>query len=349
MAAIFKLIQLLIPDRNKVPKKIKSAGLDLSIYIIVAAVLGTVLTGYIAYRASLSEQKFFSLSLLALFTGLLFESFRITNNWKHVIYKFIWSYFFSLLCFLPGKKEVNYIFENHIKMWPYYFIVIFSLITVSIYKDKVIAKLTEGITLLLSLSLIYWVIDYGFINIDHWFIQVLLILSLFLSVFSIINALTYFKLSKTIRLILSTWSTIVMFAFAIDNIIRVFQNEDIETTKYLSQGLYIALQYFLLGVSAVYIMQNMILLSGFLPNKNGNYKVDLRNHKRDHIERYSDQQVSILSSILCIIFTTTVYGLNYKYQILPRHTMIWLLFLIFPLILILIEKVGAQLARVTLR
>lgn len=343
------MTQLLTSNRIKVPKKTKSAGIDLSMYIIAVAILGTVLTSYIAYRASLSEQKFFSLSLLALFAGLLFESFRITDNWKHVIYKFIWAYFFSLLCFLPGKKEVNYIFENHIRMWPYFFIVIFSLITVSIYKDKIIGKLTEGITLLLSLSLIYWVIDYGFINIDHWFIRALLILSLFLSAFSIISALTYFKLSKTIRLILSTWSTVVMFAFAIDNIIRVFQNEDIETTKYLSQGLYIALQYFLLGVSAVYIMQNMILLSGFLPSKNGNYRTELRNHKKDHIERYSDQQVSMLSSLLCIIFAITVYGLNYKFQILPRHTMIWLLFLIFPLILILIEKVGAQLTRVTLR
>ena len=128
-----------------------------------------------------------------------------------------------------------------------------------------------------------------------------------------------------------------MVAFAIDNIYRVYQNEDIVTTKFLSQGLYIGLQYFLLGVSAIYITQNYILLAGFLPSKNGNYRRDLKETKENHINRYSENQVFIGHSFLCILYALTIYGLNYKYQILPRHTMIWLVFLTFPLILKLIE------------
>lgn len=317
--------------------KRKSAGFDLTPIVIILGVLGLALTIYIGYRSSISEQKLFSISLLALFLGLLFESFRITDNWKNVVYKFIGTYFFSLLCFLPGKKERVYNFENHIELWPYYFIFIFSLITAIWYKDKVTAKLTEGITLLQSLSIIYWTIDYGFINIDNWFAKTLLIIALLFSVFTIIQSLTYFKLSRTVRLTLSIWSTIIMVAFATDNIYRVYQNEDIETTKYISQGLYIGLQYFLLGVSAIYITQNYMLLAGFLPNKNGNYKNDLKETKKEHIDRYSENQVFIGHSILCILYALTIYGLNYKYQILPRHTMIWLVFLTFPLILKLIE------------
>ena len=129
-----------------------------------------------------------------------------------------------------------------------------------------------------------------------------------------------------------------MFAFAVDNIYRVFDNPDIEST-YLSDGLYIGLQFFLLGVSAVYIMQNYMLLAAFLPSKNGNYRRDLKENKKDHIDRFSDEQVLTGHSILCILYAVTFYGLNYKYQILPRHTMIWLVFLTFPLFLRLIDLI----------
>ena len=324
-------------NRKTKNTKRKSAGFDLTPIVIILGVLGLALTIYIGYRASISERKLFTVSLLALFAGLLFESFRITDNWKNVIYKFIGTYLFSLLCFLPGKRERVYNFENHIEFWPYYFIFFFSLISAIWYKDKVTAKLTEGITLLQSLSIIYWTIDYGFVNIENWFAKTILLIALLFSVFSIVQALVYFKLSRAVRLILSIWSTIIMVAFAIDNIYRVYQNEDIETTKYISQGLYIGLQYFLLGVSAIYITQNYMLLAGFLPSKNGNYKNDLKKTKKDHIERYSENQVFIGHAILCIFYALTIYGLNYKYQILPRNTMIWLVFLTFPFVLKLLE------------
>lgn len=101
-----------------------------------------------------------------------------------------------------------------------------------------------------------------------------------------------------------------MLLFAIDNIYRVYQNEDIETSKYFSQGLYIGIQFFLLGVSSIYIIQNFIMLMGFLPGKqsffNSKYFNEIRELKNDHIERYSDQQVYILHSIICILITGTI-------------------------------------------
>jgi hypothetical protein len=194
-------------------------------------------------------------------------------------------------------------------------------------------KLTEGITLLLSLSLVYWAVDYGFTNYNNWFAVTLLTIAFIFSAFSILNALTNIQLTRNIRLTLSIWSTVIMFAFAIDNIIRVFSNQDIESSQYLSQGLYIALQYFLLGVSAVFIMQNFLLLTEFLPSKGGNYKADLKENIKTHIDRFSDNQVSIRLSLFCILYAVTIFGLNYEYHVLPRHTMIWLVFLTFPLIL----------------
>lgn len=304
--------------------------------VIVVGVIGLLLTLYIGYRASVSDKKLFSVSLLALFAGLLFESIRVSGSWKTITGIFAGTYLFSLISFLPGKSERVYNFENHIEMWPYFFIFIFALFFGIAYKDRVTAKLTEGITLLLSLSLVYWTIDYGFTNYHNWFAYTLLTISFLLTVFSIVNALTNLHLTRTTRLTLSIWSTVIMFAFAVDNIFRVFDNPDIEST-YLSDGFYIGLQFFLLGVSAVYVMQNYMLLAAFLPSKNGNYRRDLKENKKDHIDRFSDEQVLTIHSLLCILYAVIFYGLNYKYQVLPRHTMIWLVFLTFPLFLRLID------------
>ncbi len=329
-------------SNKKNQTKLKSAVFDLTPIVIILCIVGLALTIYIGYRTSISDRKLFSVSLLALFGGLLFESFRISDSWKTVVYIFIGSYLFSLLNFLPGKKERNYNFENHIESWPYMFIFFFALAFAIFNKHKVTARLTEGITLLLSISLIYWAIDYRFTSNHNWFSISLLTIAFLLSAFSILNALTYLQLTKTARLILSIWSSVIMFAFAIDNIIRVFSNQQIESTKYLSQGIYIGLQYFLLGVSAVYIMQNFILLTEFLPSKNGNYKNDLKENIKTHIDRFSDKQVFTGLSFFCILYALTIYGLNYYYRVLPRHTVIWLVIFSFPLIFQIANLVNRQ-------
>lgn len=319
----------------------KSAGTKFSPLLLIGGALGIVFTIYISYRASISNKTLFPISLIALFAGLLFEGLRIAGDLKKVSKIFALTYILSLFSFLPGRDEEQYIIEKHISIWPYLFIFIFAILFVSSYKEKVTAKLTEGATLLLSISLIYWAIDYGFINNHSAFSISLIIIGSIFSIFSFINALSYIHLSRTIRLALSIWSTIIMFAFAVDNIIRVFRNSDIESA-YLSVGLYISLQYFLLGVSAVYILQNYILLAAFIPRRSKNYKKNLIENKKDHIDRFSDEQVNIGQSLFCIVFTGTVYWLNHKFQLLPRHTMIWLVLIIFPILLNLTQSVNIK-------
>ena len=83
------------------------------------------------------------------------------------------------------------------------------------------------------------------------------------------------------------------------------------------------------------------MLMGFLPGRgaffNAKYFRDLKELKSDHIKRYSDRQVSILHSFFCVLFTGTIFGLNYHYQILPRHIAIWIVFVTFPFILIIYD------------
>lgn len=312
------------PEYRKTAKRLTPA-------VIVLGVISFGFAAYTAYIAS-TASKFLPVGILALFAGLILESYRICESWRSVINRFSAAYFISLLAFFPGKNEREYIFENHITTWPYWFIVVFAAATIIYDRDKVTAKLTEGITLLQSLSLIYWIIDYG-LNFDNWPDRILFATSMLFAAFSILNALTNIQLTRSLRLMLSIGSTIIMVALGLDNISRVLGGEDITSTTYLPDGIYIGLQYFLLGVSTIYIVQNVLLLVRFIPSKNSNYRNDLKVLTREHIERYSDSQVYIGHSLLCILFATVLYGLNLVYGVLPRHTLIWLAIPAFPFVL----------------
>jgi len=104
----------------------------------------------------------------------------------------------------------------------------------------------------------------------------------------------------------------------------------------MAQAMYIGLQYFLLGVSGIYIAQNILMLAGFLPGKgtffNKQYFRDLQELKNDHINRYSDEQVNILHMLFCVLFVGTAFALNHYYHILPVHLAIWTMFVVFPVI-----------------
>ncbi len=328
--------------QTKKKEKRKNYGINLKPLLLIVAFIAVLLTISIAYRATMSDRNLFSINLLALLAGLLFESFRISDNWKTVVGIFTITYLFSLVTFLPGKNEGIYNFDDHIEFWPYFFIFIYSLFFGGAHLDRVTFKITEGITLVFSISFIYWIIDYGFINSHSWFTITLIITGMLLSLFSIINSLTNIKLSETNRLILSIWTTIIMFTLAIDNIIYLFSNSDIESLEDLTDVMYIGIQYFLLGISSVYIMRNYMLLVRFLPSKSGNYFEELKENKEDHINRYSEKQVNFLHSLFCIIFTTTIFWFNYSMQILPRNTGIWLVILVFPLIIYLFNLFTGQ-------
>lgn len=322
-------------------KRKPSRGFDSKPYIIVIGLLLLALVVFVGFRMHTSNRRLIPISVLAIIAGVIFEGKRISDKWSTVLFTALGAFTFSFLAFLPSKREHNYNFENHIEMWPYWFIIIFALFSIAFHGDKIISKLTEGITLLQSIAVVYWVVDYGFINTNNWFLKSLMFIGLVFSLYSVFHAFSNAILSRTSRLTLSIWSSIIMMLFAFDNIYRVYQNEQIENTADVTHGFYIGIQFFLLGVSCIYIVQNIIMLMGFLPGKstffNAQYFRDLEELKNTHVKRYSDKQVSILHSSFCMFFTGIIFFLNYHYQILPRHVAIWAVFVIFPFVLMIYD------------
>lgn len=309
--------------------------------MIAVGGLSLILLLYISFRMYIAERNLIPISIFALIAGAVFETKRLTQKWETVISIALFSFGCSFLAFLPGKREHIYNFENHIQAWPYCFLGFFLIFTIGFNKEKVIPKLTEGITLLQSMAIIYWVVDFGLIKTHNLFLIVLMGLGLFFSIFSIFHAFTHTELTRANRLTLSVWSTIIFVLLATENIIQTFQNEQIENTEDITSGFYIGLQYFLLGVSSVYILQNYSMLLGFLPGKkrffNEQYYKEIKELKSEHIERYSIQQIDVLHSLYCIVFTGGMFSLNFYYKVVPKNIAIWIVFVSFPFIMFVYE------------
>jgi len=318
-------------------KRKNSKGVDLKPFLLYFGIVLFVFTTFLGYFFIPSEKGLLPISVFALIAGIIYENKRLTQKWSTVFYVTLFAYVLSYLSFLPGRNESIYNLENHIRYWPYSFIFIYVILAIAFNKEKLTPKLTEGITLLQSIAFIYWVIDFGFNNLHNIIVIVLVAIGFILTVFSIFNAFSYFTLSKISRFTLSIWSSIVMLLFAVENIYNVYQNEQIESTSNLTQGLFIGLQYFLLGVCSIYIVHNFMMLVSFLPGKgtffNKQYFKDVKELKEEHILRFSEMQVRKLQSLFCLIFLGAIFSLNYYYRILPRNVAIWIVFVIFPYIL----------------
>jgi hypothetical protein len=162
-------------------------------------------------------------------------------------------------------------------------------------------------------------------------------IGLILALFTIYTAFKKDPLSKNTRLLLSLWSSVIMLLFAIDNTYRVYTTQNIGHAGNFIGTLYTLINFFILGVSSIYIIQNIYMLIGFLPGRgeffNDAYFKKIKELKAEHIERYSMEPVSARNSIICILFTGSIFALNYFYNFLPRNLLIWMQFICFPIVI----------------
>jgi hypothetical protein len=309
----------------------------------VMAGVGIVVPIYLGYNSDFMQSPSFSVSIAMLFVGMLVESLRLSKSWKVTSLIFVGAYLFSLFTFLTIQNKSTYNINILVDALPFMFIFYFTLIFALIFKDKVTAKLTEGITFLQTLAIVYWILDSPLLTYNNWWIYLILAVVGILSVFSFLNALTKMHLSENFRILLSMWSSIIMMVFALDNIIDVFNQPEYSTKFSYTQMLHIGLEYFLLGVSSLYIMQNYLLLIAFIPSKKDNYITDaerisiaareLEQSRQDHLSRYSNDQVPVILAIFCILYASAIFGVNYFYDVISKQSAIWLVFFTFPLII----------------
>jgi hypothetical protein len=306
--------------------------------LVFMATVSVVFFVVISVRIQLSDRHFIPITIFALFSGLIYEGKRIYGKWQSLRKAMITASFIGLLAFFPGSENQSasvYSFEDRIVFYPYAFILAFIGLTVMNHREKATPTLTEGDTLLLSVASIYWISDiyqFKFSATE----MVLATLLLIFCCYSIFHALTDSYLCETSKIRLSVGSSIITFMFCLDNTWHIFRdNLEIHETT-LASIFTLLFQYFLLGVSSIYMAQNAMMLFRFFPDRdhffNSVYFSRIRRLKKEHIERYSSVQIRISFAVSCIFFAGTLFGLNSYFHIVPRNMSIWTVFVLFPLL-----------------
>jgi hypothetical protein len=294
-------------------------------------------TGYLFSKAATSDRKIFQLNFIALLLGLTFEYKRVVEKWTTVLWTAFAAFIFSFFAFKRDKGETVYSLVEHLESWPYFYLGFFILFSTIVYFGEGTKKITEGITLLITISINYWIISNGFWNSEYIIIKCLIILNFLLSGFSVFNSLSYRTLGNGTRLLLSIWTALIALTLSIDNILKLYKLRDIEHLPNLNSIIIAFLQFFFLGISSIYIAQNIAFIGAYLPGKG--FMQNVRDINDEHLKRFSKEQVYIADSIIVIIISLTGYLLNYFFDFLPVNFMIWLNITLTPILLFLTHRI----------
>lgn len=296
-----------------------------------------IVTIFLFSKSSNSQRKIIQLNFVAILLGLVFEYKHISKKWSTVWWTAAGAFILSFFAFAKGKGERTYNFEDHLTLWPYVFLGIFVIIAAVIFHTSATKKLNEGITLLLTIAINYWILANNYWDTGNLFVKILIALNLVFTAFSLYHSISYKPLGKGTRLALSIWSSIITLILSFDNFLKLYQVRDIEQLSTFSESAFVFVQYFLLGVSSIYIAQNFIMIVSYFP---GNQYMDTIRETNDvHLKRYSEKQVYIVDSIIVLIISLTVFTLNYFFQFLPTNFTIWATITLTPFFLYLVHKV----------
>lgn len=298
---------------------------------IVLICIGCLAGAYAVLRLLVSASHIVSIRFAAVFAGVLFESWRISDKPSTVRNIALGSLAITLLFLIPSK---NIPFAERIESMPMAFLACFFVISIIVHNSKTVARLTEGVTLLQSMALLYWIADSQAYLHESVLVKLAVAVAVMLSFYAAVHAFTALELSVTARLILSIWSSIIMAVFAIEYLYTLFNAGEVVLTNGVSAAMEAGLQYFLAGVAAMYLLSNFMMLV-LLPGKNAFLAWQLENH----VLRYSSNQVHILYALCCVIVVGSVFYANYIYAFLPCNVLIWIVFCAFPFMINLLDWV----------
>ncbi|MFN2424317.1 MAG: hypothetical protein ABR572_11160 [Cryomorphaceae bacterium] len=297
--------------------------------------------GYIFFYAHDSGEGELPVMVLPMVAGIIFENWRLSRNWKAIQIKLLVALLGSLFAFAYGKGEVVYDFERHLSFWPFFFIFLFVMYSVFFHEDRSVVGMGKGVTLLQTTALIYLLIEREWYAMLTGMWAILLVVVGIFTAFTLYRAFSKRKLADQQRLALSLWSSLIMLIFSADLIYRVLISTPSE--PFLStNGLLAALQFFLLGVSSIYILRNLQMLAIYLPHDGhfygGTHRAIIKKLNKLHIARYSKSLLPTVDAVILLLLALLLYSLNYIYAFLPDYTLIWTVFWISPLLISLRRK-----------
>ncbi|WP_116107341.1 hypothetical protein [Lewinella sp. IMCC34191] len=270
--------------------------------------------------------------ILAACAGLLYESWRITRNRRHVAWTLLAATYLSLPFSVPhdrGDFEAPPSLVVFASLLFGFYCVVFAVIN---YK-RILPKRSEGQAWLLSLCYLYWLLELwqSGISFPVWLaLAGTGIIPLTISGF---HAFLPLPLTQWVRTWLSIWCVFVILALGIDNGTYVLSSLWDWTTPHPLDFTTRMLAFFLLGMSAIYVAHNLMQIMEMLSLDKLGTRKEKRQIRRRHILNFSVRQIPAWQSALCLAYAGILFGLNFYFAVLPRITMIWLVIVSFPPVL----------------
>jgi hypothetical protein len=280
-----------------------------------------------------SEQRLIPFTMIALITGMIYQSYQITKNLERILIYSVITAFGSLMAFGQSKSGMVYQFENHVRFWIYAFIFIYLFIMWVEHHKQIRACLDEGSSLLLSMGFIYWIYSKDLFHFTNLGVITLNVLALSFSFYTLVHAFFNIKHRALSRFILSFGSCLIIILLTFDNLFNLTKMGDLNLAKTWQTNLLLILQYFLLGVSSLYLFQNFMLILQYLPSKySGSIITNFKSTTLQHIERYSELQLSKFEAFVYFSVSAISYSLNAYFKYIPPNMNIWLIIFCLPIL-----------------
>lgn len=274
---------------------------------------------------------------LAFLIGKTAELRKITGDWWSVVKILGCAAIFSMIVFLPTKGGPVRSFEEQLESIPILFALSSLIATSAFYREKLTSEIGEGISLLHSLALLYYLLELaraGTIS-PMWLIPCIVP-----AAWAITHALTKIDLGLKDRLWLSLWSSLISLIFGVVYLLRVLEMDNVEQLvaagSYLRAAI-ISSDFFLLGASGVYLLQNAMMLLLYIPGRNnlgsGTYMAQVENLNRQHIRRFSSDQVDRRDALFALILVGGMFIANYFFQLTRPEFVVWLSLVVAPVLI----------------
>lgn len=309
-------------------------GTKIVMFFFIAVMLSVIV--FLFNKVYATDKKITHFYFLPLLLGLVFELKRIANKWSTVIITTIISFFLSFLAFSHSKTEKVYSPDAHVQMWPYFFLMFFVVVAFFAYVfSEEVKEITEGITLLFTIAINYWILANGYWNTGTFLIKSLIVINWIASIFTIYHSVTYHSLGKVNRVLLSLWYAITGLVLAAGNCYQLYQLRNVVMVTTSAESWLLFFQYFLLGVSGIYIVQNLLLVAAYFFPVQG---IITEAHSV-HLRRFSKEQVYVVDASIVIILSVSLFALNYIYEFVPVNFIIWATVTAMSSLLYMVHKI----------
>ncbi len=293
--------------------------------LVTICVLATV---FIIYKVQTSQRILITQSVTAIMLGLVAESLRLSKNAKHTFKELLLGYLFSFIIFIPYNAD-SYDLAGRIATWPAIFIMSYSLTTMLVFKDQVVAKANISSTVVLSLATFYWVMVQGLFTDEYFPFKALAVIVTVLCILTLYHAFKPQPLNQRQRVLLSSWTALIMIALAIDFALGIFLD-----TRYLllntwQEKIYDFAQYFVLGMALVYILQNIYLIYEFISPEKSPNDVHVQRILQTHLKRYTSHKAKKKHTLLLSLLVSGCFLLNYRFEFISSYSAIWIVFIVY--------------------